>query len=97
MKMLGFDLEDIEKKGKLFVTTPGDYKGYKDGDSMPNKNMMMKNVKDTYKIPYNNMVFFDDSERNVYFARLLDVKSHLVCGKTGITRKMWDSAVWKSL
>jgi hypothetical protein len=45
-------------------------------------------IKDTAKIDFNNMVFFDDNRNNVEHAETLGVISVLLSKETGLT---WDA------
>lgn len=67
--------EDLAKK--VYITTPRDFDGYKDGFPVKGfKNPQLKKIMKTYSLTNDNIIFFDDSSKNVKEANKIGVKSY---------------------
>lgn len=71
----------------VYITTPRDYAGYKDGQSMGDKNTQLKNIAEHFgsngkPLSLKNMIFFDDSDHNITSAKAIGVTAQIAAPYT---------------
>jgi len=54
-----------ELSERVFITTPGDYPPFVDGQSMGNKNTQLQEISNKFSTPIQDIIFFDDDKKNI--------------------------------
>lgn len=54
-----------ELSARVFITTPGDYPPFVDGQSMGNKNKQLQQISNKFSTPIQDIIFFDDDKKNI--------------------------------
>lgn len=66
-----------ELAARVFITTPGDFDKYSDGNHMGSKNRQLERVAKHFNVPIHRVCFFDDDAENIRHAVDFGVRAYV--------------------